>query len=1049
MEKSHKNTVKPRRSDISISTIVTRSSSGVSYLKPITRVRSAKEVYEYKKDIVLDDHLLSIEEISIRYGTDIDTGLDKEIADQLLELHGPNCLVAPPSKSKLLALIGYIFGGFNVLLWIGAILTFIGYGLSCSQEGLEKASVDPLYLGGVLLVVIFFSGFFGFYQEKTSSAIMESFKKMVPKFAMVIRSGSEYAIPSEEIVQGDLVKLYAGDVVPADIRIIEAQNMKVDNSAITGESCPLNRSNECTEIDPLETVNLAFYGTNVVEGSGTGIVIKCGDHTVIGRIAGLTSSLEKTETLIHKELKRFVRIVTIIAVCLGFLIFTSSMIIGYSFFKSFIFFIAIVIANVPEGLPIALTACMSLTAKRMAKKNCLVKKLECIETLGACNVICSDKTGTLTQNKMTASHLFYDSNVHDVLTNLESIDREADAYEALSLVAILCSRATFLDGDLVPIGSRRTTGDASESAILKIMEQLEGNVVEKRKEYPKVCEIPFNSTNKYQASVHIMPSGRYLVVMKGAPEKVVDHCNCILRDGEIIATTPLHLKPIKKAITHLSTQGERVLAFADLLLPPTFGPDYKFNSDKPNFPLKGLRFVGMISLIDPPRPSVPDAVSKCRSAGIRVIMVTGDHPVTALAIARKVGIISSYAMSAYDLALKDNISLSKVSEIAKTDDCTAAVITGSDLREMSESELERLLKTFPEIVFARTSPQQKLKIVEAFQRLEKVVAVTGDGVNDSPALKKADIGIAMGITGSDVSKEAADMILMDDNFASIVTGIEEGRLIFDNLKKSIAYELTSNVPEIAPFLCLLILDIPESLTIMAIIVIDVGRYGIVDDSVIYQFLMSGTDLWPAISLAYEKPETDIMTRHPRNPKKDKLINSKLIFLTYGQIGVIQACASYTSFFFMMGMQGFPFKSLIGIRPDWENKHITSMKNVNGKEFSFEDRDHLLHQCITGYFLSIVMTQIADLLICKTRKLSLFQQGMGNHVLNAGLMFEIFLAGVVVYCPYINRAFQMEPINLIGILPAIPYAIFIILYDEMRKMLIRKFPKGWVYRYTYY
>ncbi|KAJ8923101.1 hypothetical protein NQ315_001654 [Exocentrus adspersus] len=446
------------RSDTSVVTILTRSSSGVSYKRPVTKIRSQKEIQEYKKDIAFDDHLISIDELVKRYGTDVDTGLEEQVASDLLELNGPNLLVAPPTTSKYIILMGYLFGGFNVLLWMGAILTLIGFGISFTQEG-SAANIEPLYFGCILVAVIMFSGFFGFYQERTNSAIMESFKKMVPKYATVVRSGNELTVPSEEIVLGDLVKVGAGDLVPADIRLIECHNLKVDNSSLTGESVAVTRSVDCNDLDPLETANLAFYSSNVVQGSGTGIVIRCGDHTVIGRIAGLTSALEKTETLIHKELRRFVRIITVFAVCLGTIFFIVSMLIGYSFFKSFNFFIAIVIANVPEGLPICLTACMSLTAKRMAKKNCLVKKLECIETLGACNVICSDKTGTLTQNKMQASHMFYDNNERSVLANFDNIDMENESYQALALIAILCNTAKFLDDDSkTAIKDKKTTG---------------------------------------------------------------------------------------------------------------------------------------------------------------------------------------------------------------------------------------------------------------------------------------------------------------------------------------------------------------------------------------------------------------------------------------------------------------------------------------------------------------------------------------------------------------------------------------------------------------
>ncbi|KAJ8957347.1 hypothetical protein NQ318_004826 [Aromia moschata] len=1012
------------------------------------------------------------------YSTDIDYGLFEDQADKLLQTNGPNCLVETATKSKWIVLLEFLFGGFNMLLWAGVILTFIGYGLTYNQEDKEN-SRDSLVSGIFLMGVNIFTGLFGFYQEYTSSAIMESFRKMVPKFATVVRNGEKSVIPSEELVLGDLVEVTAGDIVPADIRIMSARDLKVDNSSITGESFAVSRNPECTDTNPLETMNLAFYSTSVVQGSGTGIVIRCGDNTVVGRIAGLTSSIQKDDTLIRKELKYFIKIISIIAVCIGSIFFTISMAVGYGFFRSLSYFISISIANVPEGLPICLTACLSLTAKRMAKNNCLVKKLQCIETLGACNVICSDKTGTvqllfitlalpnystqgtLTQNVMTASHMFYDSTEHEVLTNLDSVDKENEAYAALCKAATLCSRASFVDEEEMSIDQRKTTGDASESAILKFMEKMEGNVEERRREYPKVCEIPFNSVNKYQVSIHhLKQENRFLLVMKGAPERVLDLCSTILRDGEDVELNAHISKSVKKSICNLGHKGERVLAFADFLLPTEYKAGYAFNPDKPNFPLKvlkpgryslklyssGLRFVGMISLIDPPRPSVPEAVSKCRSAGIQVIMVTGDHPVTAAAVARKVGIISPNALTVYDVAVRNDISLSKITENERML-CTAAVVTGADLREMSEIELERILIHYNEIVFARTSPQQKLKIVEALQRLNLVVAVTGDGVNDSPALKKADIGIAMGITGTDVSKEAADMILLDDNFASIVTGIEEGRLIFDNLKKSVAYALTSNIPEIVPFIMMMIIDVPEALTIMSILVIDVG-----------------TDLWPAISLAYEKPESDIMHRKPRDPQKDRLINHRLIFLTFGQIGVIQALSSYLTYFSVMGGHGFFWDRLIayylvlppnsqpislGIRQQWENPKINDLTDSLGQDWTYQQRQSLTRKCITGYFLALNLTQITDLLVCKTRRLSFFQQGMTNHVLNAGLMFQIFLACVMVYCPGLNTILQFEPIELVVLLPTIPFALFIFIYDELRKLFIRKYPQGFIDKETYY
>lgn len=520
--------------------------------------------------------------------------------------------------------------------------------------------------------------------------------------------------------------------------------------------------------------------------------------------------------------------------------------------------------------------------------------------------------------------------------------------------------------------------------------------------------------------------------MKGAPERILDHCSTYFSQDKFFHLGPVEKKHFERAVLKLGYMGERVLGFADFELPTDKYPiGYKFNDTEINFPLTGLRFVGLMSMIDPPRPTVPDAVAKCQSAGIRVIMVTGDHPITAVAIAKKVGIISSQSETIYDIAMRRNISATKLSYEEKAK-CTAAVITGSELREMFQDELDKILMSYPEIVFARTSPQQKLKIVESLQRLGAIVAVTGDGVNDSPALKKADIGVAMGIAGSEVSKEAADMIILDDNFASIVTGIEEGRLIFDNLKKSIAYVLTSNVPEIVPFVLFVIIGIPQAISVMAIIVIDVG-----------------TDLWPAISLAYEAPEADIMSRMPRDPTVDKLVNNRLICLTYLQIGVMQSCAGLLTYFIMMAEHGFFYDRLIGIRDEWDAEQINDLVDSYGQEWTYEERKLLSRKGFSAFFLAIVVTQVADSLITKTRRLSLFQQGMTNWVLNFGLIFEILLSIFIVYCPGLNRALQFEPIPWYTILPAFPFAFLIVAYDEIRKYFIRMYPNGWIAKETYY
>jgi sodium/potassium-transporting ATPase subunit alpha len=402
------------------------------------------------------------------------------------------------------------------------------------------------------------------------------------------------------------------------------------------------------------------------------------------------------------------------------------------------------------------------------------------------------------------------------------------------------------------------------------------------------------------------------MVMKGAPETVLEKCSKILVHGCEHELNTYWKEEFNKAYLELGGLGERVLGFCDMRLDPKKYPrGYKFDADEVNFPITNLRFLGLMSMIDPPRAAVPDAVEKCRSAGIKVIMVTGDHPITAKAIAKGVGIISENNETVEDVAARLGIPVSQVDKR----NVRAVVVHGNDLKNMSQQELDELLRHHTEIVFARTSPQQKLIIVEGCQRQGAIVAVTGDGVNDSPALKKADIGVAMGIAGSDVSKQAADMILLDDNFASIVTGVEEGRLIFDNLKKSIAYTLTSNIPEITPFLMFILTDIPLPLGTITILCIDLG-----------------TDMVPAISLAYEKAESDIMKRKPRDPLRDKLVNQRLISMAYGQIGFIQASAGFFVYLIIMAENGFWPSRLLGIRKSWDSKSVNDLEDSYGQEW---------------------------------------------------------------------------------------------------------------------
>uniref|UniRef100_A0A7N6C566 Sodium/potassium-transporting ATPase subunit alpha n=1 Tax=Anabas testudineus TaxID=64144 RepID=A0A7N6C566_ANATE len=890
-------------------------------------------------------------------------GLTNAKAAEYLARDGLNALTPPPTTPEWVKFCRQLFGGFSILLWIGAILCFLAYAIQAATE--DEPAGDNLYLGIVLSAVVIITGCFSYFQEAKSSKIMESFKNMVPQ---VLDTDQQQTVSPFSPRPGH-------PTVPT---------------------------------------------------------------TTLWKPATLPSSPPTVlRTPIAKEIEHFIHIITGVAVFLGVTFFVLSLILGYSWLEAVIFLIGIIVANVPEGLLATVTVCLTLTAKRMARKNCLVKNLEAVETLGSTSTICSDKTGTLTQNRMTVAHMWFDNQIHEADTTEDqsgsSFDKSSTTWVSLARIAALCNRAVFKAGqESLPILKREVAGDASESALLKCIELSCGSVKAVRDKNKKVAEIPFNSTNKYQLSIHETEDendNRYLLVMKGAPERILDRCSTIMLQGKEQPMDDEMKEAFQNAYLELGGLGERVLGFCHLFLPEDKYPKgFAFDTDDVNFQTDNLCFVGLMSMIDPPRAAVPDAVGKCRSAGIKVIMVTGDHPITAKAIAKGVGIISEGNETVEDIAARLNIPVSQVNPR----DAKACVIHGTDLKDLTQEQMDDILRNHTEIVFARTSPQQKLIIVEGCQRQGAIVAVTGDGVNDSPALKKADIGVAMGISGSDVSKQAADMILLDDNFASIVTGVEEGRLIFDNLKKSIAYTLTSNIPEITPFLFFILVNIPLPLGTITILCIDLG-----------------TDMVPAISLAYEAAESDIMKRQPRNPLRDKLVNERLISIAYGQIGMIQALGGFFAYFVIMAENGFLPSVLVGIRLNWDDRSTNDLEDSYGQQWTYEQRKIVEFTCHTAFFVSIVVVQWADVIICKTRRNSVFQQGMKNKILIFGLFEETALAAFLSYCPGMDVALRMYPLKPSWWFCAFPYSFLIFVYDEIRKLILRRNPGGWVEKETYY
>lgn len=971
----------------------------------MTGKKEKAEDDDLRANLTMDEHQIPFEELYVRYGVDPATGLSKAQVTEKQETQGFNQLTPPKEKSEILKLLETQTGFFNLLLWAGAILCLIGYILN--------KSVDNLYLCIVLSGVVTITGVFEYLQEKKSSDLMASFAGMLPPKATVLRGGEWTKIESKDVCQGDIIKIQAGNKIPADIRVMKAsEDMKVEQAALTGEPDHLSRKVECTDENPLETKNLLFFGTLCPSGNCTGVVVNIGDHTVMGRISKIATQTENVQTPINKEIERFVLIVSAVAVFLGVTFFFIGVAKNTDPITNLVFMIGIIVANVPEGLLATVTVCLSLTAQRMYTKNVLVKNLESVETLGSTSCICSDKTGTLTINKMTVANICVDQKIYETRDGRTAaktyglLNHADDSVRRIVRCGTCCNNATFdsvskveerddpnrgvKEGDAIPFRVEETLadgstqsiikwtpiGDASESAMIKFTQEAplfddkayevagcsrekegEGGpgITKARAAFPKievevndtakVWEIKFNSKNKYQVSVHKQHGDENkpaLLLMKGAPERILSRCSHVMHEGKRIEITDEIRQKYEDLNLELAKMGRRVLAFCEQELDQEKYPSTwtGYSTEPTNFPIGNdekevkaalesakdpsvvegldtcgkLTYIGMMALIDPPRPQVPGAVEKCKSAGIKVVMVTGDHPATAHAIAKEVNII--WGKTSKEMR-EDNVKAGLPAEGDGTDKtdpdfAPAIVVAGWEFDHRTAKTIWDDMLRHGQVVFARTSPQQKLIIVENFQARGHVVAVTGDGVNDAPALKKADIGVAMGIMGSDVSKEAADMILLDDNFASIVAGVEEGRLIFDNLKKSIAYTLSSNIPEISPFLAFITIQVPLPLSTILILCVDLG-----------------TDMIPAISMAWENAEADIMSRNPRNAETDHLVTMRLVCFAYLQIGVIQACAGFYSWMTVLSDYGYKPWTLptLGAYDNWGSHSSASSTTV--------------------------------------------------------------------------------------------------------------------------
>ena len=921
-----------------------------------------------------DEHKISLPEFLQRLGVDENGLSEQEAARRLLEC-GPNVLEETGKESILSKYIRQFRNFFSLLLILGAILSFLG-------EYLDPGKGN-LYIGIALSLVVILNGTFTFVQEYQAAKTMESFRQLLPPRAKVLREGKIREILASELVVGEIILLEEGDKVPADGRLIESNSLKVDHSTITGEAEPQLRSLECTNSKILECRNTVFSGTLVQSGNGKAVVFGTGQNTQIGNLAILTEQILSVDTPIRRELNRFIKIISAIAIFMGVTFFILAFLLQDTFLASLIFAIGIIVANVPEGLLPTVTLALSLASRRMASRNALIKNLESVETLGSTTVICTDKTGTLTQNRMVVNSLIvgFENLVPKIPADLEKRVAEQDAEEstkqgiagkvkgsgtkrvyvvespiwdpkkvppALIKVAGLCNNAKLRE---LPTGY---TGDPTEGALLVFANSFQ-DIKALQSDYPRLKEFPFDSITRRMEVICHTPEGKLEIYLKGAPEEVVKMCSSVMEAGEVRKLNESENKELLEGHLELARKGERVIALA-----------YR-QAEEQKEHTGDFIFLGFIGIVDPPRPEAREAIAKCHAAGIKVVMITGDHPVTAEAIAKKVGLVDSGNLE---------------------------IITGDELESLSSTDLSSRLKN-PSIVFARTSPVQKLKIVQLFQAEGEIVTMTGDGVNDAPAIKNADMGVAMG-SGTDVAREAADMVLLDDNFATIVNAVEEGRTVFDNIKKFIVYILASNIPEILPFIAFVLFALPLPMQVQLILAIDLG-----------------TDMLPAIALGVEKAEGDIMKRPPR-ARNEKLLTPQVLFTAYGIKGPIEAAAGFFCYFAVLFEGGWKFGE--------------QLTNTN----------LLYTQAITAFFSAVIICQIANVFASRTRFQSVFTMGLfSNRAILLGIATELLILVLIIWNPFANLIFNTSPLDLRYVLLSIPFAVLLLGIDELRKYLLRK------------
>ena len=924
-------------------------------------------------------------------------GLSSDEAGRRLQRFGPNRL--PPLKRRplLLRFTDQLFHFMALLLWVAGTLAFVA---------------RAPQLGWAIWAVILINGLFSFWQEFKAERTLEALAGNLPPRVRVWRDGRLQERTADQLVCGDRVVLEEGDQVPADCRVVEAHQLYVDLSVLTGESLPVARDEAPQPregIPSRERTNLLLAGSTVASGRGEGLVYATGSETEFGQVAHLTATTARSVSTLEVQIQRIVHTITVIALGTGLLTFAMSVLVErMAPLESLIYAVGIIVGFVPEGLLPQVTLTLALNVQRMARRQALVRRLSAVETLGSVSVICSDKTGTITQNRMAVEDCW-----------LPEPDEARG--RLLLLAASLCSNAR-LEEDRGGSEPWRACGDPTETALL--VAAAEAGLIhgEEQRRCPRLRELPFDS-HRRRMSVLIEAGGaalalaggetaaggqerRLLAITKGAPLEVLRLCDSWLGgSGRQRLDEGMHLRAVQ-ANDALAARGFRVIAVA------VRPGDADLQALTPEALEGELTLVGLIGLYDPPRPEVGEAIRQCRQAGIKVTMVTGDYGLTAQAIARQIGLLDPPAAGGDGPRTHNGTSASHpeprgggapVGPHPGAD--PVRVIEGSTLAQISDVHLRRLLKYRTRLVFARMAPEQKLRLVQAYRDLGEVVAVTGDGVNDAPALRAADVGVAMGLGGTDVAREAADIVLLDDNFATIVEAVRFGRGVVANIRKFITYILVANLSEAMPFLAMVAFRIPAALTVMQILAVDLG-----------------TDVLPALGLGAELPEAGLMHQPPR-PRQAPLLDGGVMRRSYLFLGLLEAGFSMLAYLLVWRQAGVDLPQLQALTP--QLLHHSAPAALQAVQL----------RASSVAFTTIVLGQVGVLMACRSEWRPAWRMlREANPLLWGGVAAELLLVGALLLVPALGRLFGLGPFPLAWLAPMALSPLVIVLLDDLRKDL---------------